>query len=85
MLADVHADRLTDGQLLADVAVNEALDNVFAALYVDYHVVAEHHDGADGAGEVARASGRTAMVLSSLSMKFISPMKEATWRVAGLS
>ena len=55
MLADVHADGLADGQLLADVAVDEALDNVFAVLDVDYYVVAEDHDGADRAGEVARA------------------------------
>lgn len=85
MLADVHADGLTDGQLLADVAVNKALDNVVAVLYVYDNVVAEHHDGAQRCGEVAAASmetvtssGRTAMVLLSLSMKFISPMKEAT-------
>ena len=39
MLADVHTDRLTDGQLLADVAVNKALDNVVAALYVYDNVV----------------------------------------------
>ena len=55
VLADVHADGLADGQLLADVAVDEALDNVFAVLDVDYYVVAEDHDGADRAGEVARA------------------------------
>lgn len=58
MLADVHADGLADGQLLADVAVDEALDNVFAVLDVDYYIVAEDHDGADRAGEVARAVER---------------------------
>ena len=72
VLADVHADGLADGQLLADVAVDEALDNVFAVLDVDYYIVAEDHDGADRAGEVARAVEGNGDVLTIMVLGLVS-------------